>query len=592
MVPNNGKQFVDDQQRTALMIAALNGNDQEIRSLVASGAHLEARDADGNTALIYAAKRGQSQTVKMLLEELGANLNVANDFGDTPLICAAYFGHSSCVDILAKHGSKIEAPNHEGDTALMSAVNRKHWQTVNTLVKLGSAIVCPFNLEEKNIYGDTALLYAIKNQQWGNVQALIELGSNMHVGDRYGYTPEMLLANIKDTSVLEANGINIKVEDRNRAKMEYDKLTNLIKVIKEAGHVLGFTRRILGIEPTHMFNKKAGYDLLNSFLENLPSELYSSTLHQHYTPPNSIIREALDRSEKYLIKSNIDIHHKSIIRDHQAGKLVILPVSWPGHAITLIAWNDLLIVCNRGENKLEQGVSVFKIPNGNLTEAFLQSVMPQNEPSAPQVLKGISAHVDVRNPILSFPTQDQKYSNCGFVNLKSSLQPILCFIKFLEFKRIHEGVAPDLNSTLLEPLTHNGHAIDPLLKQCMEEAKKEYKFFTEFMRDRKVMELCKTFENLPKDAYKERKVYFEILTAYLHEHHGQAENIKGQLRPSEKVNAERKRASWILQSISKVNHEQASPLVTPGYDMTVERAKPIDPLVHKDSNVSSLPHPK
>lgn len=573
----------DNLQRTALMLAAINGNEQDVKLLVALGAHLEARDSDGNTALIYAAKRGQVQTVKMMTDELGADANAVNDFGDSPLICAAYFGHTPCVDILVKGRAQLELTNHEGNTAFVSAINEKHWRTAHALSKLG-AVMYPCNLEEKNAYGDTALLYAIKTHHWGDVQALIALGSDMHATDKYGYTPQMLLANIDDKSLLEHCGIHMQAEDRKRAKMEYAKLPNLIKVIKEAGHVLGFTRTILGIESTTMYNRVTGYGLLNKFLENLPSELHSSTLNQYYKPQDSMIREALDCSVGYLREHNSMIRHKNIIQNHHAGKPTILPISWPGHAMTLVAWNDLLIVCNRGDNKFEHSISVFKIPGGHLTETFLQAVMPQNEPSAGQVLKGIADFVDLRNPILTLPAQDQKYSTCGFVNLKASLQPILCFIKLLELKK-----TKDLNSALLEPLTHKGLATDPLLKVSIEEAKKEYKHFTEFMRDKQVIELCETFKNLPKNELRERKAYVEILTAILNEHHGQPRNSKGRLRSPEKISAETKRAGWILSTLSQ--NEQSSPLITTAYNAAVERSTLSEPLPENDSAASSFRHP-
>lgn len=408
-------------------------------------------------------------------------------------------------------------------------------------------------LEIKDINGDTPLMFAVKTHNWGAVKALMDLGADMHAKDRSGYTPQMGLAAITDKSIveqLEQHGIHMLVDEKEHAKKEYDELSKLLESIKESGHILGFTRTILGIESTRMSSRREGYALLENCLKNLPYELHDSTLKKYYTPQNSLIREALDFSLKCLNEKNTHVQHENIIKNHQAGKLTILPVSWPGHALTVLAWNDLLVVCNRGENKLENGISVFKIPEGCGTEAFLQAVMPQHEPSAGQVLKGISAFVDLSQPLLTFPSQDQKHDSCAFVNLKSSLQPLLCFLKLRELKKNHEEEYPVLNSALLEPLSQNGQPIDPLLIVSKYGARKEYKIFTEWMRDRKVKELCSAF-SAPQNSSTVKQAYVDMFSAILNEHHGQTRSRKGHLRSVEKINAERKRAIWILTAITQ-----------------------------------------
>ena len=68
---------------TALMAAALNGNDSVVTLLLSRGANLLVRDELGSTALHYACVRGTPATVKLLLEA-GANPSARDKEGAPP----------------------------------------------------------------------------------------------------------------------------------------------------------------------------------------------------------------------------------------------------------------------------------------------------------------------------------------------------------------------------------------------------------------------------------------------------------------------------------------------------------------------------
>src|SRR5688572_26676188 len=67
--------------------AVRRGDAVRIRSLLAGHPDLQARDADGNTALHWAALHGDSTLVKELLER-GAVATATNQVGATPLLYA------------------------------------------------------------------------------------------------------------------------------------------------------------------------------------------------------------------------------------------------------------------------------------------------------------------------------------------------------------------------------------------------------------------------------------------------------------------------------------------------------------------------
>ena len=66
---------------------------------------IDARDNKGNTALIMAARNGQSRIVKLLIDN-GANVNAKNNEGYTALMRADKHGYDDTGDILRDNGAR------------------------------------------------------------------------------------------------------------------------------------------------------------------------------------------------------------------------------------------------------------------------------------------------------------------------------------------------------------------------------------------------------------------------------------------------------------------------------------------------------
>ncbi|KAI1334222.1 hypothetical protein F5Y15DRAFT_297117 [Xylariaceae sp. FL0016] len=105
---------------SALMTAAMYGQEQIVRLLLDKGANLENRDKYGNTSLSIAAKHGQEQIVRLLLDK-GANLENRDEYGKTLLSIAAMFGKEQTVRLLLDKGANLENRDKYGDTPLSIA---------------------------------------------------------------------------------------------------------------------------------------------------------------------------------------------------------------------------------------------------------------------------------------------------------------------------------------------------------------------------------------------------------------------------------------------------------------------------------------
>ncbi|VDK44335.1 unnamed protein product [Anisakis simplex] len=85
---------------TPLMIAAFKMRTEVVKFLLERGADPLKSSAKGNTAMHDAAEAGSDEIVRMLLS-MNAK-NIADDFGVTPMMCAALAGHENVVRLLAE----------------------------------------------------------------------------------------------------------------------------------------------------------------------------------------------------------------------------------------------------------------------------------------------------------------------------------------------------------------------------------------------------------------------------------------------------------------------------------------------------------
>ena len=75
--------------------------------LVDHGADLEEADQDGNTPVLLATKGCHSSTVSALFES-GAKINVSDKAGLTPLLVATQAGHIGLMEQLLEYGARVK----------------------------------------------------------------------------------------------------------------------------------------------------------------------------------------------------------------------------------------------------------------------------------------------------------------------------------------------------------------------------------------------------------------------------------------------------------------------------------------------------
>ncbi|MBB3861665.1 ankyrin repeat protein [Novosphingobium hassiacum] len=91
----------------------------------------------GETALHIVVARRDLTWMQFLISN-GANVNVRDNRGMTPLVAACELGFIEGVDQLIKSGARVEDANNTGETPLISAVHRRDLALVRMLIKAGA----------------------------------------------------------------------------------------------------------------------------------------------------------------------------------------------------------------------------------------------------------------------------------------------------------------------------------------------------------------------------------------------------------------------------------------------------------------------
>lgn len=177
---------------TAFMEAAWYGKIEALRFLYERGAEVnlgrkamedqERLRKGGATALMDAAEKGHVDVVKILLDEMRADVKACDNMGQNALIRALWNTDDSKVEpitrLLLDHGVDVNVRGEKGKTPLILAVEKKHVGLVKMLLEQEH-----IEMDETDREGRTALLLAVELQQMEIVQLLCKNGASTDCGD-------------------------------------------------------------------------------------------------------------------------------------------------------------------------------------------------------------------------------------------------------------------------------------------------------------------------------------------------------------------------------------------------------------------------
>jgi uncharacterized protein len=169
-------------ERATVADAAEQRDKPRVRTLLATGADVNAAQIDGTTALHWAAYQDDAETAELLVRA-GANVNAVNRYGLPPLSVACTNGSGSVVKVLLAAGADANATLKSGETVLMMAARSGNLEAVKALLVHGAK----HDAHERK--GQTALMWAAAEGHAAVVRALIEAGADINATLDSGFTP-------------------------------------------------------------------------------------------------------------------------------------------------------------------------------------------------------------------------------------------------------------------------------------------------------------------------------------------------------------------------------------------------------------------
>jgi ankyrin repeat protein len=182
------------------------GDLKAVRSTIAQHVDVNATEADGFTALHWAAQRDNLPIADLLLKA-GANVKAASRYNITPLSLACTNGDAALIDRFLTAGADPNSTSEQGQSALMTAALTGKVDAVKLLLARGARVN-----DKEPWKGQTALMWAVSEGNADAAAMLIEFGAEMNAKSTSGFTPFLFAVrngHIDAAKVLLAHGANV-----------------------------------------------------------------------------------------------------------------------------------------------------------------------------------------------------------------------------------------------------------------------------------------------------------------------------------------------------------------------------------------------
>ncbi|XP_022800157.1 ankyrin repeat and protein kinase domain-containing protein 1-like [Stylophora pistillata] len=183
---------------TPLMIAARNGNVQAVKGLINRGADPSLKDNDRWSSLHYAARCGDTDTIHLILTHV-PDIESKTTHGVTPLMTAVCHSGVQGVKYLLERGANPLAKNNDGQDSLYRASSR----CSDFLDLVLSHVPNEISVDTKDATGTTPLMNAAPNGYVQAVKGLIKRGADPSLMDNEGWSSLHFAAHCGDPHIID-----------------------------------------------------------------------------------------------------------------------------------------------------------------------------------------------------------------------------------------------------------------------------------------------------------------------------------------------------------------------------------------------------
>lgn len=317
----------------------------------------------------------------------GAAINQIDQYGFTPLIQACITNDYDKTELLIRHGAEVNSFDITGSDAL-------HWALDNS-----NYAICELLLQHKanaNGYshdGQPALIRPVLREQKALTDLLYKHGAQLSFAQDFINTK--LIGHR-----FELTGVTDIVDT-----------ANLFIEVSFEGFFLEFTLGVIR-DSLQRFTKSYEGHRLELDVDELKQIL--ETLHTA-----SQLREF----HRYNVKVE---NYQDIIAPLIKRDLLLLPISFEGHAITICQHGEFFAKCDRAENRMSDPIVIQTIQNIELLNyEFYRDLLYKKGNTQVQFIKsGLSETLGLK-PFIKLPIKHQITGNCSWANVEAAIPAML-----------------------------------------------------------------------------------------------------------------------------------------------------------------------
>ncbi len=324
------------------------------------------------------------------------------------------------VQAYIDHGTDLNAPDEYGYYPIVECAIANSTEIARLLLQHN------VDVDQADSTGRTALFWAVENNNLELAELLLQYKANPN---RYSIASQPILVNalLKNSKTMKQLLYQHKVDvnfalDFINTKLLGHRyhLPGQIDIVDSEGYFVE-----LDFEG---FFLEFSLDILNASLQQYRNHYAARSWRDQFSRFSKIIfafqiASQLMHYQHYLI--DIRQHTAEIATLLQASELLIIPICYDGHAITLVKLGNNLAYCDRGEYGKQHGsVTIHRIGNIKaINHQLIQRLI--YEKSTTQYIRSGLRYELALEPLYQLPIEPQTVGNCAWANIEAAIPAAL-----------------------------------------------------------------------------------------------------------------------------------------------------------------------
>ncbi|MFI4937494.1 MAG: ankyrin repeat domain-containing protein [Candidatus Berkiellales bacterium] len=393
---------------------------------------------------------GKIDGVKALLEQ-GTIVNTVDEYGCTPLIHAAATNRNDIAALLMQYNANPDLVDRTGSSALHWAIDNNNFDMVELFLHYKA------NPNSYTSNGQPALFYPLLRRNKELVKLLLDNGADLNFA--------------KDFIMAKLIGHRFELQGNS-------------DIVTPQGLFIGVDLEGFYLEFTLSIIRESLEKFINSYMAHR-MDIHSDEL-------KVIIAAYLNASQLREFKHfSVDIEsNKQTIYHFMEKDLLLLPVSYKGHAINFIKHGKFLAKCDRGVQKMTDPIVINQIglPQKLNHEFYLNLLYGKHTEKFIKVdlvkLLGLQSYAKL-------PIKHQITGNCSWANTESAVPTMLYML-------LHDKLKDESDQAKVEAL--------------VDEIMRFYQAWLEWDKDRAIEDCLEDFEKM---SFQRQKARAALLGAVL-----------------------------------------------------------------------------